>query len=58
MTYINKQGDIKSLSCNEKAKKIWEFCTHNNTHNSAAHILGKHNILVDLASRKFQDCAE
>ena len=55
VTYINKQGDIKSLSCNEIAKQIWEFCTHNNTHISAAQIPGKHNILVDLASRKFQD---
>ena len=56
--YINKQGGIKSLSCNEIAKKIWEFCIHNNTHISAAHIPGKHNILADLASRKFQDCAQ
>ena len=55
MTYINKQGGIKSLSYNEIAKKTWEFCTHNNTHISAAQIPGKHNILVDLASRKFQD---
>ena len=53
-----KQGGIKSLSCNEIAKKIWEFCIHNNTHISAAHIPGKHNILADLASRKFQDSAE
>ena len=55
VTHINKQDDIKSLSCNDIAKKIWEFCTHNNTHISAAQIPGKHNILVDLASRKFQD---
>ena len=27
VTYINKQGGIKSLSCNEITKKIWEFCT-------------------------------
>ena len=26
VTYINKQGGIKSLSYNELAKKIWEFC--------------------------------
>ena len=58
VTYINKQGSIKSLSYNEIAKKIWEFCIHNNTHISAAHIPGKHNILADLASRKFQDSAE
>ena len=55
VTYINKQGDIKSLSCNEIAKKI---CIDNNTHISAAQIPGKHNILVDLASRKFQDSPE
>ena len=58
VTYINRQGGIKSLSCNEIARKIWEFCIHNNTHISAAHIPGKHNILADLASRKFQDSAE
>ena len=58
VTYINEQGGIKSLSCNEIAKKIWDFCIHNNTHISAAHIHGKHNILADLASRKFQDSAE
>ena len=25
VTYINKQGGIKLLSCNEIARKIWEF---------------------------------
>ena len=65
MTKINKKGGIKSLSCNEIAKRIWEFCIlntefsiHNITHISAAHIPGKHNILAELASRKFQDSAE
>ena len=29
-TYINKQGGTKSLSSNEAAKQIWEFCIHNN----------------------------
>ena len=65
VTYINKKGGIKSLSCNEIAKRIWEFfilntefSIHNNTHISAAHIPGKHNILAELASRKFQDSAE
>ena len=58
VTYINTQGGIKSLSYNDIVKKIWEFCINNNTHISAAHIPGKHNILADLASRKFQDSAE
>ena len=58
VTYINKQGGIKSISCSETAKHIEEFCIHNNTHISVAHILGKHNILADLASRKFQYFAE
>ena len=57
MTYINKQGGIKSLSCNETAKQIWEFGIHSNTHISAAHIPGKHNILADFALRKSQDSA-
>ena len=58
VTYINKQGSIKSLSCNEIAKTVKEFCIHNNTHISAAHIPDKNNILADLASRKFQYSAE
>ena len=52
VTYKNKHGGIKSLSSNEIAKEIWEFCIHNNTHISAAHLPGKHNILADPALRK------
>ena len=53
-----KQGGIKSLSSNETAKRIWEFCIQNNTHISATHIPGKRNILTNLPSKKFQDPAE
>ena len=53
-----KQGGMKSLSSNETAKRMWGFCNYSNTHISAAHIPCKHNILVDLVSRKFLDSAE
>ena len=52
VTDINKQGGIKSFTCNETAKRIWEFCTHNNNHISAAHIPGKHNILKVTSATK------
>ena len=54
MIYMNKQGSIKSLSSNEIAKKIWEFCIHNNRHISAAHIPGKHSFhWMDARTKDF-----
>ena len=57
MTYKNKQGGIKPFSSNETDKLIWEFCI-DNTHISAAHIPGNHNILTDLDSSNIQNSAE
>ena len=54
VTSINKKGGIKSLSINRIAKRLWEFCMHNNTHISAGYIPNKHSTLPDLASRKLQ----
>ena len=58
ISYINKQGGSHSMSLNDIAVQIWLLCAENQTHLSAAHIPGKHNILADIASREFQDAAE
>ena len=52
-SFLNKQGGIKSLYSNETAKRIWEFYIHKNTHISALHIPGKHNILADHDSAEW-----
>ena len=58
IAYINKQGGTKCMTQNDLSVKIWEYAMENGIHISAAHIPGKHNILADEASRKFQDAAE
>ena len=44
--------------CNKLTIEVWEICIQHLSHLSAAHIPGKHNVIADLASRKFQDSAE
>ena len=46
------------MTQNILAIEIWEYVKKMGIHISAAHIPGKHNILADEASRKFQDAAE
>ena len=58
IAYINKQGGTHSMALNDLAVELWETCISLNIHISAAHIPGKHNVLADSASRKFQDAAE
>ena len=58
IAYVNKQGGTHSMIQNDLAVQIWEYVMENNIHISAAHIPGKHNVLADEASRKFQDAAE
>ena len=43
---------------NNVTTKIWEFCIKRGVYILAAHSLGKENIIVDLASREFQDSHE
>ena len=50
VSYINKQGGATI--------EVWEICIQHLSYLSAAHIPGKHNVIADLASRKFQDSAE
>ena len=58
VSYINKQGGAHSPMCNKLTIEVWEICIQQLLHLSAAHIPGKHNVIVDLASRNFQDSAE
>ena len=46
------------MAQNILAVEIWKYVMDMGIHISAAHIPGKHNILADEASRKFQDAAE
>ena len=58
ISYINKQGGSHNMSLNDIAVQIWLLCAEYQTHVSAAHIPGKHNVLADIASREFHDAAE
>ena len=58
IAYLNKQGGTRCMAQNVLAIEIWEYVKERGIHISAAHIPGKHNILADEASRKFQDAAE
>ena len=58
VSYISKQRGTHSPMCNKLTIEVWEICIQHLSHLSAAHIPGKHNVLADLASRKFRDSAE
>ena len=58
ISYISRQVGIRSMLCNNVTTEIWEFCIKRDAYISAAHIPGKENIIVDLASREFQDSRE
>ena len=58
VSYINKQGGTHSPTCNKLTIEVWEIYIQHLSHLSAAHIPGKHNVIADLASRKFQNSAE
>ena len=51
VTYINKQGGVKSTKCDDIAKSIWEWAEQNKLHFIATHIPGKENVAADLESR-------
>ena len=56
ISYINNQRRVKSMTCNDIAKEMWEiFCIQKGVHLSAAHIPGIHNVAADVASREFKD---
>ena len=58
ISYINKLGGSKSISCNNIAIDIWNFCIREGCHISAAHIPGIDNVLADWKSRSFHDSGE
>ena len=55
ISYINRQGGLRFMLCNNLATGIWEFCINRGVYISAVHIPGKENITADLASREFPD---
>ena len=58
VSHINKQGGTKSRSCNTLAGDCWSLAISANSHLSAAHIPGEHNLLADYKSRQYRDSAE
>ena len=46
------------MLCNNVKTEIWELCIKRGVYISTVHILGKENIIADLASREFQDSHE
>ena len=55
MTYVNEMGGTKSVSCNDIATKIWEWCQSSNAWITCSHIPGRVNTLADMASRLIND---
>ena len=58
ISYVNRQGRVRSMLCNNVTREIWEFYIKRGVYISAAHILGKENIIADPAIREFQDSHE
>jgi hypothetical protein len=58
MSCINKQGSVKSDSCNRIACEIWSWARERQVWLSAAHIPGVSNVEADQASRKFNEATE
>lgn len=55
ITYVNEMGGTKSRICNNISAEIWTWCVERDVWLTCSHIPGKHNILADTASRKFND---
>ena len=58
ISYVNNMGGIKSISCNQIAFDIWQYCISKNMWISAAFIPGKKNKTADYKSRNFKDNTE
>ena len=48
---LNKMGSSNSEICNEITKEIWDYCIIHEFWISAAHIMGKNNVIADSLSR-------
>lgn len=55
MTYINEMGGTKSLTCNDIAAAIWDWCLGNNAWITCSYIPGMENVKADMASRQRND---
>ena len=51
-------GGMKSQSCNNSARRIWDFCTKNEMWLLAAHIPRTANVEADKQSRVLEDAIE
>ena len=58
ISYINRQGEVRSTLYDNVATEIWDFCVKRGVYTSAAHVPGKENIIAGLASREFEDSHE
>lgn len=58
VAYLNNMGGSKSMSCNDVAHSIWEWCIGKNIWLSVSFIPGKSNIEADYHSRVFNDDTE
>lgn len=58
VSYINKKGGTKSISCAKVAFDIWRLLEQFDCLAFASHIPGAHNVLADVYSRKFKDNIE
>ena len=58
VNYVTKMGNIKSQTCNNTGRRIWDFCTENQLWLSAANIPGTVNIEADKHSRILEDATE
>ena len=58
LAYVKHLGGVKSLRCNQIARKIWDWCEDKGVWITIAHIPGILNTLADFKSRHFVDNTE
>ena len=58
LAYVKNMGGVKSPSCNQIAKWIWDWAEEKGNWLSIAHIPGVDNVLADYKSRNFSDDLE
>lgn len=58
ISYVNNMGGMESISMNQLAKEIWQWCIKRDIFVSASFIPGTLNIHADYSSRNFSDSTE
>jgi hypothetical protein len=56
--YISNMGGVKSVECNEIARKIWRWCIDKHIWLSVAFVKGCENVEADYLSRVFDERTE